>query len=47
MSTIEQACEAFKKLLEEQQQRIAGASSEKVDFATKEKVTAELAKIKG
>ncbi len=38
MSTIEQACEAFKKLLEEQQQRIAAADSEKVDFTKKEKV---------
>ncbi len=38
MSTIEQACEAFKKLLEEQQQRISAANSEKVDFTKKEKV---------
>ncbi|MBE6974567.1 MAG: isocitrate/isopropylmalate dehydrogenase family protein, partial [Ruminococcaceae bacterium] len=36
---IQQACEAFKLLLEEQQARIAGMSAEKVDFTKKETVT--------
>ena len=36
---INQACEAFKKLLTEQQERIANMQSEKTDFATKKVVT--------
>ncbi len=36
---IEQACEAFKKLLEEQQTRIANMDCTKTDFATKKVVT--------
>ena len=36
---IEQACEAFKKLLEEQQQRIANMDCTKTDFTTKKVVT--------
>ena len=36
---INQACEAFKKLLEEQQQRIANMDCEKTDFTSKSKVT--------
>ena len=36
---IQQACEAFKILLEEQQARIANMTTEKVDFAKKETVT--------
>ena len=36
---INQACEAFKKLLEEQQQRIANMDCEKTDFTTKKTVT--------
>ncbi len=36
---INQACEAFKKLLEEQQQRIANMDCEKTDFTTKKVVT--------
>ena len=36
---INQACEAFKILLEEQQQRIANMNTEKVDFSAKETVT--------
>ena len=36
---IEQACEAFKKLLEEQQARIAKMDCTKTDFATKKVVT--------
>ena len=36
---IEQACEAFKKLLEEQQTRIANMDTTKTDFSTKEVVT--------
>ena len=39
MSTIMEACEAFKKLLEEQQLRIANANEEKTDFTKKEVVT--------
>ena len=39
MMNIDQACEAFRVLLEEQQNRIAHMSTEKVDFTTKEKVT--------
>ena len=39
MSTIEQACDAFRKLLEEQQLRIANANETKTDFSVKEKVT--------
>ncbi len=38
MDTI-QACEAFKKLLEEQLERIASMSTEKTDFTTKKCVT--------
>ena len=36
---INQACEAFRVLLEEQQKRIANMNTEKTDFATKETVT--------
>ena len=36
---IEQACEAFRILLEEQQKRIANMNTEKTDFATKKCVT--------
>ena len=36
---INQACEAFRKILEEQQARIAGMNSEKTDFSTKKTVT--------
>ena len=36
---IEQACEAFKKLLEEQQNRIANMDTTKTDFTSKEVVT--------
>ena len=36
---INQACEAFKILLQEQQARIAGMNTEKVDFSTKKVVT--------
>ena len=39
MLDINQACEAFKILLEEQQARIANMSAEKVDFSTKACVT--------
>ena len=39
MLDINQACEAFKKLLEEQQARIANMSTEKVDFSNKACVT--------
>ena len=39
MVDINQACEAFKKLLEEQQARIANMNTEKVDFAKKETIT--------
>ena len=36
---IDQACEAFRVLLEEQQNRIANMNTEKTDFATKKTVT--------
>ena len=36
---IEQACEAFRILLEEQQNRIANMNTEKTDFTTKKCVT--------
>lgn len=36
---INQACEAFKKILEEQQERIANMNTEKTDFSTKKTVT--------
>ena len=36
---INQACEAFRKILEEQQARIANMNTEKTDFATKKCVT--------
>ena len=36
---INQACEAFKKILEEQQARIAGMNTEKTDFTAKKTVT--------
>ena len=39
MIELEQACESFKTLLQEQLDRIAKASTEKVDFTTKEVVT--------
>lgn len=39
MMEINQACEAFKKILEEQQARIASMNTEKTDFSTKATVT--------
>ena len=39
MMDINQACEAFKVLLEEQQARIANMNAEKTDFTTKKVVT--------
>ena len=39
MNEINQACEAFRKLLEEQQARIANMNAEKTDFTTKKVVT--------
>ena len=39
MLDINQACEAFRKILEEQQARIAGMDETKTDFATKQCVT--------
>ncbi len=39
MYDIKEACAAFQKLLEEQQQRIANMSTEKTDYATKKVVT--------
>ncbi len=39
MMDINQACEAFRKLLEEQQARIASMQTEKTDFSTKDCVT--------
>lgn len=39
MMNIDQACEAFKVLLEEQMSRIAGMNAEKTDFTTKSCVT--------
>ena len=39
MMDINQACEAFRKILEEQQARIANMSSEKTDFTKKKVVT--------
>ena len=39
MKELELACESFKTLLQEQLDRIANASSEKVDYATKETIT--------
>ena len=39
MMDINQACEAFKKLLEEQQARVANMCTEKTDFTTKPVVT--------
>ena len=39
MMNIQQACEAFRVLLEEQQARIANMSAEKTDFTTKKVVT--------
>jgi len=39
MNELELACESFKKLVQEQLDRIANAKSEKVDFSTKETVT--------
>lgn len=39
MNEIVQACEAFQKLLEEQQARIQAMSGEKTDFSTKQCVT--------
>ena len=36
---INQACDAFRKILEEQQTRIANMSAEKTDFSTKKAVT--------
>ena len=39
MMDINQACETFRKILEEQQARIANMSTEKTDFSTKKVVT--------
>ena len=39
MMNIDQACEAFQVLLQEQQERIAKMSAEKTDFSTKKVVT--------
>ena len=39
MMDINQACEAFRKILEEQQARIAGMDETKTDFTTKQCVT--------
>lgn len=39
MNTIEQACEAFRILLEEQQQRIANQNMQKKDFTHQETIT--------
>ncbi len=39
MMDVNQACEAFRKILQEQQDRIANMNCEKVDFATKKTVT--------
>ena len=39
MMNIEQACDAFKVLLEEQMARIANMNAEKTDFTTKKCVT--------
>ena len=36
---INQACDAFRKILEEQQARIANMNTEKTDFSTKQVVT--------
>ncbi len=42
MSTIDFACQAFRKLLEEQTQRIANMNGEKSDFSNKKTVTVGL-----
>ncbi len=39
MLDINMACEAFRKILEEQQARVAGMNGEKTDFTTKKTVT--------
>ena len=39
MMNIDQACEAFRVLLQEQQTRIANMDTNKTDFSTKEVVT--------
>ena len=39
MTDLEKACESFKRLLEEQQERISNMNAEKVDFSAKETVT--------
>ena len=39
MKELELACESFKKLVQEQLDRIANANSEKVDYSTKETIT--------
>ena len=39
MMNIDMACEAFRKILEEQQARVANMVSEKTDFSTKKTVT--------
>ena len=39
MYDMNQACEAFRKILEEQQARIANMNAEKTDFATKKTIT--------
>ena len=39
MMDVNQACEAFRKLLEEQIQRVENMNTDKVDFSTKEVVT--------
>ena len=38
MMDVNQACEAFRKILEEQQARIANMSCEKTDFTSKKTV---------
>ena len=39
MMNIDMACEAFRKILEEQQERVANMTTEKTDFSTKKTVT--------
>ena len=39
MKELDMACESFRKILQEQLERIANASTEKVDYSTKEVVT--------
>ena len=39
MMTVDQACESFRKLLEEQLARVASMNPEKVDYSKKESIT--------